>query len=131
MVYIAVEDDLLTARRPHALYGHAPGRTSAGRLHRLLRPLDSPHKTQQPRYGRIFLRQAIPPPASDPETPSQDVGQLLTVTETCARLRVSRWTLQQLINRRQIRTIKIGSRRLVPQSAIAQLIKRLSDEESL
>ncbi len=50
---------------------------------------------------------------------------LLTVAEACDRLRVSRSTIYQLIQRRQLRTIQIGSRRFVPASAITDLVDHL------
>jgi excisionase family DNA binding protein len=90
------------------------------------RPLSS-----QERRGRLFLRQVAGTSVSDPGGRDQEVGRLLTVAEACARLRISRWMLQQLINRRQLRTIKIGSRRLIPEQAISELIDRLSDQEAL
>lgn len=51
--------------------------------------------------------------------------QLCTVPETCAMLRVSRWQVYQLINKRELGSIKIGRRRLIPLEAIeAYLAKR-------
>ena len=47
---------------------------------------------------------------------------LLTVTEACARLRISRWLLYRLIQRNELRTITIGSRRLVPVGEIEAFI---------
>ncbi len=55
---------------------------------------------------------------------------LLTVVEASAQLRVSRWTLYQLIHSRQLETIKIGRRRLIPRSAVQALIERLRAEEA-
>jgi len=46
-------------------------------------------------------------------------------------LRVSRWTLYRLIHERKIKTFKLGSRRLIPESAIWTLIDQLSDEETV
>jgi excisionase family DNA binding protein len=54
---------------------------------------------------------------------------LLTVSEACAALRISRWKFQELIRRRQVETIKIGARRLVPATALHDLVGRLRDEE--
>ncbi|MEO3892379.1 helix-turn-helix domain-containing protein [Nonomuraea sp. B5E05] len=50
---------------------------------------------------------------------------VLTVDEAANRLRVSRWTLYTLIRSNQLRTIKIGRRRLVPADALAECIKTL------
>ena len=61
------------------------------------------------------------------QTPEQMIEErLLTVPEACAKLRVSRWTLNRLMQSRQLRTIKIGSRRLVPASAIRKFIDQLA-----
>jgi excisionase family DNA binding protein len=61
---------------------------------------------------------------------SSGQGRLLTVLEACAELRISRWSLYELIHRRQLKTIKIGARRLVPAMAIQELVQRLIDEEA-
>jgi DNA binding domain, excisionase family len=55
---------------------------------------------------------------------------LLTVTEACAELRVSRWTLYQLIRSGQLPSIKLRSRRVIPRQAIRELIQRLTAEEA-
>jgi excisionase family DNA binding protein len=89
------------------------------------RPLGS-----QERRGRLFLRQVAGTSAGDPESRDQEVGRLLTVAEASERLRISRWMLQQLINRRRLRSIKLGSRRLIPERAISELVDRLSAEEA-
>ncbi|MQA87720.1 MAG: helix-turn-helix domain-containing protein [Streptosporangiales bacterium] len=52
---------------------------------------------------------------------------LLTVDEAAERLRVSRWTLYNLIRSNQLRTVKIGRRRLVPSTAIAECIELLEE----
>ena len=56
-----------------------------------------------------------------------DGRPLLTIDEAREILRVSRWTVYRLINERQLETIKIGSRRLVPTDAVRDLIKRLRE----
>lgn len=67
---------------------------------------------------------------SVPTTPSPDRDQvLLTITEAAAMLRVSRWMLYRLIQTRQLRTVKLGRRRLVPRGAIDDLIAALSQQE--
>jgi len=53
---------------------------------------------------------------------------LLTVAEACDSLRVSKWTLYQLIRSRQLETVRIRRRRLIPLTAIQDLVTRLSDE---
>lgn len=56
---------------------------------------------------------------------------LLTVPEAAEMLRISRWGLYSLINSRQLKTIKIGSRRLIPREAVTSLVHRLGEEENL
>ena len=53
---------------------------------------------------------------------------LLTVQEAADRLRVSRWSLYNLIRANQLRTVKIGRRRLVTPSALAECVELLSEE---
>jgi excisionase family DNA binding protein len=55
---------------------------------------------------------------------------LLTVPEACALLRISRWGLYRLIHARQLRTIQIGSRRLIPRASVLELIDKLGQEAS-
>lgn len=65
--------------------------------------------------------QIIPPPSVE--------SRLLTVAEVCERLRISRWMFYRLLQGRQIESIKIGSRRLVPPSSLDALIGKLAAEE--
>ncbi len=53
---------------------------------------------------------------------------VLNVTEACAELRVSRWTLYELIRSRKLSTIKIGRRRLIPREAVSTLVDQLRAE---
>jgi excisionase family DNA binding protein len=53
---------------------------------------------------------------------------LFTVDEAAARLRVSRWTVYNLIRSNQLRTIKIGRRRLVPPAALDECVETLGKE---
>ncbi|MFF5250208.1 helix-turn-helix domain-containing protein [Streptosporangium sp. NPDC000095] len=50
---------------------------------------------------------------------------VITVDEAAQKLRVSRWTLYTLIRSNQLRTIKIGRRRLVPVDALAECVDNL------
>lgn len=50
--------------------------------------------------------------------------QLLTVKETCARLRISRATLYNLVKRRKLAIVKIGGKSLIRDDAIDRLIER-------
>ncbi|MEU6036932.1 helix-turn-helix domain-containing protein [Actinomadura sp. NPDC047616] len=52
---------------------------------------------------------------------------VLTVDEAAERLRVSRWTLYNLIRSNQLRTVKIGRRRLVPVDALTEFLDQLTE----
>ncbi|WP_431894218.1 helix-turn-helix domain-containing protein [Nonomuraea sp. bgisy101] len=52
---------------------------------------------------------------------------VLTVDEAAKRLRVSRWTIYTLIRSKQLRTVKIGRRRLVPVDALSECIDNLAE----
>lgn len=49
-----------------------------------------------------------------------------TMQETAEWLRVSRWSLYSLIHANQLRTIKIGRRRLVSREALNECVKQLA-----
>jgi excisionase family DNA binding protein len=51
---------------------------------------------------------------------------LLTMHDTAEWLRVSRWSVYSLIHANQLRTIKIGRRRLVSRAALNECIKQLA-----
>lgn len=55
--------------------------------------------------------------------------ELLTVLEACQVLRISRWTLYDLIRSRAIETIKIGRVRRIPISSISRYIRRKLSED--
>jgi excisionase family DNA binding protein len=59
------------------------------------------------------------------DTPTE---YLLTVQEAADRLRVSRWSVYNLIRSRQLRTVKIGRRRLVTPAALAECIDLLGED---
>jgi excisionase family DNA binding protein len=52
-------------------------------------------------------------------------ARLLTVQEAAEQLRISRWSVYNLIRAKQLRTIKIGRRRLMTPTALADCIKML------
>ena len=52
---------------------------------------------------------------------------LYTVDEAAAWLRVSRWTVYNLIRSGQLQTIKIGRRRLVPATALTECLNHLKE----
>ena len=92
----------------------------------------------------LFHSPATPPPwrwersrgytRAKPIEPNYNNGtvipSVLSIREACTALRISKWTLYQLIRSHQLATIKIGSRRVVPLAAIQTLIDRLRDEEA-
>lgn len=54
---------------------------------------------------------------------------LLTVNEAAARLAIGRTMLYELIARRELRTMKIGRARRIPESAVDEWItRRLRDQ---
>ncbi|MEV0710386.1 helix-turn-helix domain-containing protein [Nocardia aurea] len=53
-------------------------------------------------------------------------GELLEVPEACARLRISKWSLYQLIHQRTIGTVKIGRRRFIPSKEVTRFIDELT-----
>jgi excisionase family DNA binding protein len=52
---------------------------------------------------------------------------LFTIDEAAAQLRVSRWSVYNLIRSGQLRTIKIGRRRLVPLDALTECLEHLKE----
>ena len=70
------------------------------------------------RLPRIYFRQ----------DKANNAPIVLTVPEASNMLRVSKWTLYQLIRSRQLDTIKIGRRRVVPVAAIQAYVDRLQAE---
>lgn len=78
------------------------------------------------------LRDTAPYPPiwyrAEPASAAERPEALLTVPEACAALRISKWTLYKLIQRRQMVTIKIGASRYIPVRSIQDLIDRLRAE---
>ena len=71
-------------------------------------------------------------PKPSPHSPGlNQPPRLLTIDETCEQLRVSRYLVYRLIRRRELETIKVGRRRLVPVSAIDALLAHLAGETSV
>lgn len=54
---------------------------------------------------------------------------LLTVPETCAQLRISRWTFYRLVQRKQLRTVTVGRSRRVTPAAISDFVASLHEPE--
>ena len=82
-------------------------------------------RPNQPARHRWWFRAARMPADDAPDQ------RLLTVAEACAVLRVSRWMVYRLIHARQLRTIKIGSRRLVPSAAVEEFLANLNESGDL
>jgi len=58
----------------------------------------------------------------------QSAAAMLTVAEACAYLRISKWSLYQLIRKGQLTSVKIGRRRLIPMTSIERLVQQLQVE---
>jgi len=54
---------------------------------------------------------------------------LLTPADAAVALSVSRTTVYELMNRGQLRSIKLGTCRRIPVEAVRELVERLSEEE--
>jgi excisionase family DNA binding protein len=53
---------------------------------------------------------------------------LLTIDEAAERLRISRWSVYNLIRANQLRTVKIGRRRLVTPAALTECVEQLAEK---
>lgn len=60
---------------------------------------------------------------TESDSKKDDGTTLIGVAEACKRLAVSKWTLYRLIRERKMKSVKIGGRRLILVSAIAQYIE--------
>jgi len=59
---------------------------------------------------------------------SDESPLLLTIPEACDALRISRWSLYQLINKRRLKTVRIDRRRLIAPADLAALVEQLRQE---
>lgn len=76
--------------------------------------------------GDITPRAATLREALDSAKPvTLPTGGMLTVSEACQYLRVSKWTLYRLIQNNKLKTVKIGSRRLIRMQTIVEFIDQL------
>jgi excisionase family DNA binding protein len=55
-------------------------------------------------------------------------GDFLTVDETAALLKISRWKLYDLLRNGDLASFRLGRRRLIPRTAINDLVNRLMEE---
>jgi len=69
-------------------------------------------------------------PEDGPNTVQREVtgDYLLTIDEVAERLRVSRWSVYNLIRANQLRTVKIGRRRLVTPVALIECVEQLAEK---
>ncbi len=54
---------------------------------------------------------------------------LLTITEAASQLRISRWTIYQLIRSNELKTLTIASRRLIASDDLANFINQRKEME--
>lgn len=52
------------------------------------------------------------------------ISPLLTVTEAANQLRISRWTIYQLIRAKELKTLTIASRRFIASDDLVEYINR-------
>jgi excisionase family DNA binding protein len=64
------------------------------------------------------------------ETIVEGAPLLLDIDEVCNRLRITRWTVYQLINKRRLKSVLIGRRRLVAAVDLAAFVDQLRAEEA-
>lgn len=57
-------------------------------------------------------------------------ARLNTVEDVMERLRIGRSTAFELIGTRQLRSIKVGRRRLVSEAALVEFIERLDHKDA-
>ncbi len=63
-------------------------------------------------------------PSDNPAT-SSPIGMLLTVPEASDRLRISRWSVYDLIHKRELLSVKIGRRRFIPAIELSRYVDSL------
>ena len=54
--------------------------------------------------------------------------RLVTVQEAAEQLRISRWSVYNLIRANELSTVKIGRRRLVSPAALTECVKHLTEK---
>jgi excisionase family DNA binding protein len=72
------------------------------------------------------------PPKIDADTVSisNEGPLLLTIPEVCDALNVTRWSVYQLINRRRLKAVRIGRRRLIAAVDLATFVEELRAGET-
>ncbi|WP_280189521.1 MULTISPECIES: helix-turn-helix domain-containing protein [Nocardia] len=76
--------------------------------------------------NRKWLIEQINNPAKSGDGAQPDrKGPLLTVPEAANILRISKWGIYDLIHKRQLLSVKIGSRRFIPSSELNRYVNSL------
>lgn len=68
--------------------------------------------------GKATERSALQGELSSRRLGMRLYGAVLTAREACEYLRISKWTFYRLVRSGQIRTMKIGNRRLVRRQSL-------------
>ena len=63
-----------------------------------------------------------------PATPGAP-AKLLDINEACEALRISRWSMYQLINQRSIKTVRVRGRHLIAPQDLDDFVDRLREAE--
>jgi len=69
--------------------------------------------------------------ASSPQAEQGEIMQnirLLNIDQVCAALNMGRVKVYELINRKRLKSVKIGARRLVSARALSDFIKQLEED---
>ena len=53
--------------------------------------------------------------------------RLVSISEACKLLGIGQWSIYQQINRNMLKTVRIGTRRLIPLHSIKEFIRDLED----
>lgn len=59
---------------------------------------------------------------------SSTPAKLLNISEACDALRISRWSMYQLINQRRVKTVRVRGRHLIAPQDLDDFIERLRAE---
>lgn len=57
--------------------------------------------------------------------------RLLGLSEACQSLRISRWSLYQLINQRRIKTVRVNGRHLIAPKDLDDFVENLRAEQEV
>lgn len=60
---------------------------------------------------------------------NRNAPRLLSINEACQALRISRWSMYQLINQRRIKTVRVLSRHLIAPQDLDDFVDHLREEE--